>query len=230
MHPGLDRTYWALAELYYWPQLYQDVAEYVRTCDKCQRTKASRTAADAPLQPLQLSARNWDAVSLDFIVALPKTRRGHDAILVVVDRLSKMAHFIATTTSVTTTQTAQLVFQHVVKHHGLPRTIVSDRDPRFTSSVWRSLWKLMDTQLYMSTASHDRTDGQTERINQVLEDMLRAECNHNQDDWDQLLPCAEFAYNSRKNASTTYSPFYTNYGFHPTTLAAAQCHRRPRCK
>jgi hypothetical protein len=150
---------------------------------------------------------------MDFIVQLPVTKSGHDAIFVVVDKLSKRAYFIPTHTNATAPQTAQLYFKNVVKNgHGIPEVIVSDRDSKFTSLFWQSLWKLLDTKLAMSTAYHPETDGQTERMNRTLEQMLRAYTSVKQDDWDELLPYAEIAYNSAKQSSTGYSPFYLNYG------------------
>jgi transposase InsO family protein len=134
---------------------------------------------------------------------------------VVVDRLTKLAHFIPTKTDITAKQTAELIFNNIVSHHGYPESIVSDRDPKFTSLFWQDLAKLTGTQLKMSTARHAQTDGQTERINQTLEVMLRSAINHKQDNWEYLLPSCEFTHNSNINRSTGFSPFMLNYGYEP---------------
>ena len=152
---------------------------------------------------------------MGLITALPKTKRGHDAILVVVDKLSKMAHFVATHTSVTAPELARLFYSEVVRHHGIPLSIISDRDARFTSNFWRSLWQQTGTKLAMSTSYHPETDGQTERMNRTLEDMLRSYTNYEQNDWDDKLVPAEIAYNNSVQASTGYSPYFLNYGQHP---------------
>jgi hypothetical protein len=149
---------------------------------------------------------------MDFIVQLPKTKNGNDAIYVNVDKKSKMGHFVPMKTTATAPEVALLFFREVVKHHGVPKIIVSDRDSKFTSSFWNSLWELLDTKLAMSTAFHPQTDGQTEIMNRSLEQMLRAYTNECQDNWDTLLPYAEIAYNNSRNSSTGYSPFYVNYG------------------
>lgn len=219
LHPGEGETYRALSELFFWPGIYQDCLEYVRGCDQCQRTKSINKTSERPLQPLPIPKRNWADVSMDFITHLPKTKDGYNAILVVVDRLSKMAHFTATRDDANARETAQLYFDQVYRLHGLPTSIVSDRDAKFTSSFWKELWKLTGTKLNMSTAGHAQTDGQTERVNQVLKSMLRATCNHHQTDWKSLLTQAEFTYNDRANSSTKHSPFYANCGFNPRTAA-----------
>src|SRR5437667_2019071 len=151
---------------------------------------------------------------MDFIVELPPSD-GFNAILVCVDRLTKMAHFCPTTTNVTAEDTARLYLQYVFKHHGLPNDIVSDRGTQFTSRFTSRLLHLCKVHSNKSTAFHPQSDGQTERVNQVLEQYLRIFCDYQQDNWYQLLPLAEFVYNNAQNASTGVSPFYANYGYHP---------------
>ena len=167
------------------------------------------------LQPLPIPERPWSSVSLDFITDLPRTNAGFDAILVVVDRLTKMAHFIPTVTTVDAPGTAELMLREVVRLHGLPQTLVSDRDPRFVSLFWETLFKLMGTKLALSTPYHPQTDGQTERMNRTLEEMLRAYVNGAGDDWDRKLGMAEFHYNNSLHSSTRETPFLLNYGQHP---------------
>ena len=151
---------------------------------------------------------------MDYITELPASN-GCDAIYVCVDRLTKMAHFTSTTSNITAEQMAQLYLQNVFKLHGLPKEVVSDRGPQFTSKFTRRLLELCDIKSNKSTAYHPQSDGQTERINQVLEQYLRIFCDYQQDDWYQLLPLAEFAYNNAQHSSTGVSPFYANNGHHP---------------
>ena len=156
---------------------------------------------------------------MDFITGLPKSKDGHDAIL-VVDRLSKWAYFIPTVTTADAKDTARLFHDHVFARHGMPKRLVSDRDSRFTSHFWRALFDAMGTTLGMSTAYHPQTDGQTERVNRVLEEALRAYVGALQTDWDRHLPSLQFAYNTAKHSSTGESPFYLNYGRHPIIPAS----------
>jgi hypothetical protein len=214
-HVGVTKTTELLTRLYYWPGMHADVKQYVRSCLPCQANKPSPQLPMGLLQPLPVPERRWDSVSMDFIVQLPRTTAGHDAILVCVDRTSKLVHFTPTITDVDAVQIAKLFFESVVRHHGVPTSIVSDRDSRFTSIFWRALWRQLGTKLAMSTAYHPQTDGQTERANRTLEDMLRAYVSYRQTDWDQHLVAAEIAYNNSVQASTGYSPFFLNSGQHP---------------
>jgi hypothetical protein len=212
-HLGIEKTYARMVKLFYWPTMYSDTRKYVRTCLTCQRIKHEHGKQRGLLQPLPIPERRWQMVTMDFITQLPVTKNGYDAIFVVVDKLSKRAYYIPTTTNVTAPEVAKLYFKYVVKNgHGIPESIVSDRDARFTSLFWKSLWDLLDTKLRMSTAHHPQTDGQTENMNKTLEQILRAFCGAKQDDWDELLPYAEIAYNSAKNLSTGFSPFYLDHG------------------
>ncbi|KAJ9532927.1 hypothetical protein QJQ45_018045, partial [Haematococcus lacustris] len=171
---------------------------------------------DARFECVQLH----DQVSMDFIGPLPATPRGHTMIFTIVDKLSKMIHLIPTTTTATAHDTARLFFDHIFKHHGLPEAIISDRDPKFTSDFWTSLFHLTGTRLLLSSAYHPQTDGQTERANRTVEDMLRPYVNDHKTDWDQHLAAVEFAYNSSEHVGTGFTPFYLNYGQHPTTPSA----------
>ena len=152
---------------------------------------------------------------MDFIVGLPTSSRGHDFIWVIVDRLTKMCRFISTKTTVTAPELARLFVESVYRLYGLPAHIISDRDRKFDSHFWRAVFKMLDTMLNLSTADHPQTDGQTERVNQVLEDMLRAYVSKRQSNWEDYLPILEFAYNSAKHATTRFSPFMLMYGFQP---------------
>jgi hypothetical protein len=152
---------------------------------------------------------------MDLITKLPETTKGNDAIIVFVDKFSKMVHYAATTTTCTAVDVARIFFDTVVKVHGVPKHIISDRDPRFTSRFWKQLWNLLGTELKMSTSHHPQTDGQTERSNRTLEDILRHYVSKQQNDWDDHLTAAEIAVNSSAHASTGFTPFYLNYGDHP---------------
>ncbi|KAJ9534829.1 hypothetical protein QJQ45_017277 [Haematococcus lacustris] len=219
-HLGRAKTLERLQRHFYWPQMHKTVQEYVRTCDKCQRNKATNQLPPGLLQPLPIPSSNWQQVSMDFIGPLPATPRGHTMIFTIVDKLSKMIHLIPTTTTATAHDTARLFFDHIFKHHGLPEAIISDRDPKFTSDFWTSLFHLTGTRLLLSSAYHPQTDGQTERANRTVEDMLRPYVNDHKTDWDQHLAAVEFAYNSSEHVGTGFTPFYLNYGQHPTTPSA----------
>jgi Chromo (CHRromatin Organisation MOdifier) domain/Integrase core domain len=195
----------------------KDVYKFVTSCESCQRNKGSNQQPAGLLQPLGTPQRRWEQITMDFIVQLPTTRQGFDAIVVFVDRLSKRAVFCPTHTSVTAPEVAKIFFNNIFRHHGLPKIIVSDRDAKFTSHFWRSLFEQLGTKLAMSTAFHPQTDGQTERMNRTLEEMLRAYTTYKQDQWDEYLPAAEFAYNNSKSPSTGHTPFELDCGQHPIT-------------
>ncbi|KAL4034989.1 hypothetical protein IC575_003663 [Cucumis melo] len=172
MHPGSTKMYQDLKRVYWWRNMKREVAEFVSRCLVCQQVKAPRPAG--LLQPLSIPEWKWENVSMDFITGLPRTLRGFTVIWVVVDRLTKSAHFVLGKSTYTASKWAQLYMSEIVRLHGVPVSIVSDRDARFTSKFWKGLQTAMGTRLDFSTAFHPQTDGQTERLNQVLEDMLRA--------------------------------------------------------
>ena len=218
-HLGREKTMDRLRCHFYWPRMGTIVHEYVRSCDTCQRNKASNQRPIGLLMPLATPPHPWAHVSMDLIVELPPAH-GFDAIVVFVDKLSKMAHFAPTTSNVDAPGVARIFFDTVFRHHGLPQVLISDRDPRFTSDFWTSLFQLTGVRLAMSSAYHPQTDGQTERMNRTLEDLLRPYVSDHLDDWDAHLTAAEFAYNSATQASTGFSPFFLNYGHHPPTPSA----------
>ena len=151
---------------------------------------------------------------MDFIETLPKSNN-YDSILVIIDRASKQAIFIPTYTTITSKQLAQLFIIHVFSKHGVPSHVTSDRGSEFVSQFFRSLGKALDMTLHYTSGYHPEADGQTERANQTLEQYLRIYCSYQQDNWSELLPIAEFAYNNAPNASTGISPFFANKGYHP---------------
>ncbi|KAI0992280.1 hypothetical protein K3495_g15906, partial [Podosphaera aphanis] len=190
------------------------IAKYVRNCHTCQRSKPNNHGKFGVLRPLPIAQQPWQEVSMDFVTGLPVSK-GCDAILVVVDRLSKMRHLIACKITTTSEDLAELYLQHVWKLHGLPTHITSDRGTQFTAHFWKNLCKHLNIEARMSTAFHPETDGQTERFNAVMEQYLRSYVSYQQDDWVKWLPMAEFAANNHISTSTQVTPFLANYGFHP---------------
>jgi hypothetical protein len=165
--------------------------------------------------PLPIPSRPWESVSMDFVGGLPKSRKGHDYLYVVVDRFSKMCILIPCNKQVTAEQTTKLFFQNVWVHFGLPTSIVSDRDSRFVGKFWSNLWELMDTRLKKSTTFHPQTDGQTEVVNRTVIQLLRGYCSKHPKLWDEHLCYVQHAYNRAKHSSTQRSPFETCFGFIP---------------
>ena len=219
-HFGIRRTLDAVSRLYYWPRMSRDVRSYVLSCRVCQRTKVLGTRPAGELAPLPVPSRRWEDVSMDLITHLPTSpESGNTSVVVFVDRLTKMTHFVPCHHTITAVQLAELFIQHVFRLHGLPKRVVSDRDSKFTSDFWRHVFKCLGTKLHMSSGYHPQTDGQTERMNRTLEEMLRAFCGAPamQDRWEDYLPLVEFQYNNGMQASTGFSPFFLNTGQHPHT-------------
>lgn len=213
-HFGVKKTMELVARTYWWPHQRQFIRDYVRSCDTCCRAKPSRHRPYGLLRPLDIPEGPWQSVTMDFITALPMSK-GNDSVLVVVDRYSKMAHFVPCRKSINAEETARLLLDQVVKLHGVPKEIITDRGPQFISSFWKTLFELLGSKVKLSSAFHPETDGQTERTNQILEQYLRCTINYQQDNWTELLPLAEFAYNNSVQSATNKTPFYLNCGFHP---------------
>lgn len=211
-HLGKDKTIDQVKRRFYWLRMDEEIQKYVVSCDLCQRNKPSQRPKIGLMQPLPIPNRPWQQVSMDLITQLPRSKLGNDAIVVFVDKLTKMVHYVPTTTNVTAPKLAKIVLREVCRLHGIPESILSDRDPRFTAHFWRALWDQLGTKLVMSTAYHPQTDGQTERANRTLEEMLRSYVNITQSDWDEHLSVLEMAYNNSKQISTGFSPFYLNTG------------------
>ena len=180
-------------------------------CTICQQAKTLNTSPAGLLQPLPIPAQVWEDISMDFITGLPNSG-GYTAILVVVDRLSKYAHFMPMKSDYTAKQVAELFFNTVVKLHGMPKSIVSDRDKVFTSIFWQHLFKLQGTTLAMSSSYHPQTDGQTEAVNKCLEMFLRCYTFENPKAWAKALSWAELWYNSSYHTSAGMTPFQAVYG------------------
>ncbi|KAL0561316.1 hypothetical protein IC582_001739 [Cucumis melo] len=220
MHPGSTKMYQDLKRVYWWRNMKREVAEFVSRCLVCQQVNAPRQKPAGLLQPLSIPEWKWENVSMDFITGLPRTLRGFTVIWVVVDRLTKSAHFVPGKSTYTASKWAQLYMSEIVRLHGVPVSIVSNRDARFTSKFWKGLQTAMGTRLDFSTAFHPQTDGQTERLNQVLEDMLRACALEFPGSWDSHLHLMEFAYNNSYQATIGMAPFEALYG---------KCCRSPVC-
>jgi hypothetical protein len=196
VHPGGTKMYQDLKRRFWWNGMKRDVVEFMERCSTCQQVKAEHQRPIGPLQPLKIPIWKWEAIAMDFLVGLPRTQAGYDAIWVIVDRLTKAAHFIPIKVKYSLEKLTELYLQKIVRLHGVPESIVSDRDPRFTSRFWRSLQQAMGTKLRFSTAYHAQTDGQSKRTIQTLEDRLRACVLDFSGSWTHYLPLIEFAYNN----------------------------------
>jgi hypothetical protein len=172
MHPGSNKMYHDLKALYWWTRMKREIAKYISKCDTWQRIKASHLKVAGTLQPLPIPSWKWEDICMDFIVGLPNTSRHHDSIWVIVDRLTKTAHFLPVHTTHKTEKYAEIYIDQIVRLHGIPRTIVSDRGAPFVARLWEQLQESLGTTVIRSSAYHPQTDGQTERVNQILEDML----------------------------------------------------------
>lgn len=216
-HSGFYRTYRRLAANVYWVGMKNTIQEYVRNCDVCQRQKYLASSPGGFLQPLPIPDRIWEDISMDFITGLPKSK-GYEAILVVVDRLSKYCHFITLKHPYTAKTIAEVFVKEIVRLHGIPLSIVSDRDPIFMSNFWKEMFKLQGTQLRMSSAYHPESDGQTEVVNRCLETYLRCFIADQPKTWIHWIPWVEYWFNTTYHASTGRTPFETVYGRTPPTM------------
>ena len=212
MHPGSTKMYKTLKEHYWWNGMKKEIASFVSRCLTCQQVKAEHQKPAGKLQLLPIPVWKWEKITMDFVTGLPRTQRQHDAIWVIVDRLTKSAHFLPINVEDSLEKLAKLYVDEIVRLHGVPVSIVSDRDPRFTSRFWPSLQTALGTRLHFSTAFHPQTDGQSERTIQTLEDMLRACVMEFKGSWDTHLTLMEFAYNNSYQASIDMAPFEALYG------------------
>ena len=176
-HPGRAATYELISRNYWWPDMRKTIARYIRNCDTCRRIKPARHAPYGLLKPLEIPIRRWSSVSMDLITRLPESN-GFNALFVVVDQLSKMVHYIPTRNDVNSRGIARLFFDVIFRLHGLPDSIVLDRGTQFTSDFSRALYELLDIKQNLSTSFHPQTDGQTERVNAIVEQYLRGYCNY----------------------------------------------------
>lgn len=213
-HFAYSKTLARLAE-YHWKHKAKDVKQYCAGCMVCQQQKDFHGQSLNDPAALPVPTRRWGLVATDFIVKLPTTPRGFDAIATWVDRLSRRVRFIACKETDQAPDVALSFFMHIFPHHGLPDGIISDRDPRFTSQFWESLMQLCGVNFRMASAKHPQTDGASEVMNRMIENYIRCFCSYEQNDWDLLLPCAEFAYNSAVSEDLGLSPFEVDLGWKP---------------
>lgn len=220
-HHAYLKTLNAICAHFWWPRISKSVRSYCSSCATCQRIKPSTQSPPGLLQPHSIPSRPWSHISTDLVTDLPASvsHDGHtyDAIVTFVCMLTKQAIFVRANKTITSQQLAHLFIDHVLSKKGLPHVIVSDRDPRITSAFWQTLFKALGSKLNVSTAHHPETDGQSEITHRSIEQILRAYVNPLHDDWSSWLPIAEFSYNNAVNSSTRQTPFFANYGFHPTT-------------
>ncbi|GJW55539.1 putative reverse transcriptase domain-containing protein [Tanacetum coccineum] len=212
IHPGSEKMYQDVKKLYWWPNMKADIATYVSKCLTCAKVKAEHQRQSGLLVQPEMPQWKWDNITMDFVTKLPKSSQGYDTIWVIVDRLTKSAIFIPMRETDPLEKLARMYLKEVVTRHGIPVSIICDRDPRFASNFWRSLQKALGTSLDMSTAYHPQTDGQSERTIQTLEDMLRACVIDFGNGWVKHLPLVEFSYNNSYHASIKAAPFEALYG------------------
>ena len=226
-HQGVTRTLKRIQMNFWTPNLERWVKEYVGSCDACTVSKPDNRQPAGLLQPLPIPSQPWEIVSMDFIVKLPTTPRGHDTVFTVVDMLTKQVHFIPTREAISAKVAASLYFDNIVRHHGLPKAMVSDRDRKFLSHFWENLFKACGTELRPSTAYYPQTDGQTERMHRLLEEALRSYVSHDQVSWDTYLVPLEISFNSAESSSTRMTPWYFNHGYHPYLPSDIGCITTP---
>ncbi|GAU49453.1 hypothetical protein TSUD_407400 [Trifolium subterraneum] len=212
IHPGSTKMYHDLKKNYWWPNMKNEIAEFVSRCIVCQQVKIEHQKPAGPLQSLEIPKWKWEHITMDFVTGLPRNQKGEDSIWVIVDRLTKSTHFIGVKSTYKASHYAEIFLEEIVKLHGVPLSIVSDRDPTFTSHFWRAFQKAMGTRLRMSTSNHPQTDGQSERTIQTLEDMLRACVLEDGGNWSKHLHLVEFAYNNSYHASIGMAPYEALYG------------------
>jgi hypothetical protein len=213
-HFRVKKTEDVLFAHFFWPKMRRDVECYVSRCTTCNKAK-SRLNPHGLYISLSVPSVHWEDISTDFVLGLPKTKRGRDSIFVVVDRLSKMAHFIPCHKSDNASHVADLFFAEIVYLHGIPTTIILDRDAKFLSHFWRTLWLKLGTKLLFFTTCHPQTDGPTKVVNRTLSTMLQTILKSNVKLWEECLPHIEFAYNKSVHSTMKLSPFLLVYGFNP---------------
>jgi hypothetical protein len=172
IHPGSTKMYQDLRQNFWWTRMKWEIAKYMSECDTCQRVKASHLKVSGTLQPLPIPSWKWEDISMDFIVGLPQTSQKRNSIWVIIDRLTKTAHFLPVQTIYTVNKYAEIYLEKIIRLHGVPKIIIFDRGAQFVACFREQLQSSLGTKLIQSSAYHPQTDGQTERVNQILEDML----------------------------------------------------------
>lgn len=213
-HAGPEKLWDWISQRCYWPRMKADVLAFCASCDVCQKTKPANFSRYGKLLPHAIPSRPYESISMDLIVNLPWSNE-FNAILVIVDRLTKHAQFIPTTTGLNAQGFAVLFVKHVACRFGLPWNIVSDRDPRWTSEFWKEVARLLRTEMLLSSSHHPQHDGQTEIVNRQVETMLRAYVADDKTSWSDWLHLLEHSYNSKSHSSTGTTPYSLLYGFEP---------------
>lgn len=211
-HPRYQKMITTLRKEYYWLGRKKDVARYLARCLECQQIKTEHQHPAGLLQPLPILEWKWETIFMDLIIGFPKSMKNKDSIMVVVDKLCKSAHFISVQSIYKAVQIAHIFMKNMFRLHGLPKTIISDRDVKFTSVFWKTLFEDLGTQLNFSTAYHPQTDGKIEQVKQVFEDMLRAYVMQQPTKREDYLHLVELAYNNGYHTSLQMSPFELLYG------------------
>ncbi|GLB37195.1 putative DNA RNA polymerase [Lyophyllum shimeji] len=216
-HFGAERTAEYVRRWYWWPTLAKDVRLFCKTCETCQRSKDSNQKPAGKLHSLPVPVKPWDSIGMDFIGPFPESK-GFNYLWVVICQMTSMVHLIPVHTNMTASQLSWIYLREIVRLHGLPSSIVSDRDSKFTSRWWRTLHKLLGAKLLMSTSFHPQTDGQTERANRSIGQIFRSVVRHDQKDWVERVPMTEFAINVSVSGTTKFAPFELNGGYMPSML------------
>ncbi len=221
-HFGQNWTLELVRQSYTWPQMREYVRHYVKSCTVCGCNKTPRHCPYGLLKPLPVLQCPWDSISMDFIEQLPDSN-GFTAILVVIDHASKQAIFIPTHDTINSEELTRLFVIHVFSKHGVPNHITSDCSSKFVSQFTHALAKALDMEFHFTSRFHLEANGQMEHANQTLEQYIHIYCSYQQDNWDLLLPIAEFAYNNVLNTFTRISPFFANKGYHPNITVYPEC-------
>ncbi|KAF5011367.1 hypothetical protein FDECE_2512 [Fusarium decemcellulare] len=227
-HQGVTKTTKRLQHMgYQTSNLKKKVERIIKQCDLCAKTRSQRHKPYGTLQALPVAQRPWDSITMDFITKLPLSEEPssgifYDSIMVIVDRLTKFSYYIPYKESTDAEELSYVFYRYIVSTHGLPTEIISDRGPTFAAKFWQSLMNLLGLNHKLTTAFRPSVDGQTERMNQVLEQYLRCYVNYEQNNWVEKLPAAQLAYNTTYNESTRLTPAYANFGFTP------EAYRTPR--
>jgi hypothetical protein len=216
-HLAKDKTTKRIKRYFHWEGIDADVVDFIKSCDACTSSKYRTHKASKIHVPYPIPDYPWQVFYMDFKTGLPRTKRGHDSFVVFVDKLTKRMHAVPCKKTITSEQTAHIVFWEIIRHHGIPETVISDRGPQFTAAYWKTLWTTIFTKLNMSTARHPNTDSQAERGVRTIVEMLRSFCHENVTDWDDLIGANEFAYNDSVHPLTGYTPFQLDIGRTPHT-------------
>jgi hypothetical protein len=212
IHSGTNKMYQDLKKNFWWTRMKREIVKYVSECDTYWRIKDDHLRPIGNLQPLSILEWKWENICMDFIVCLPYTSHGYNLIWVIVDHLTKSAHFIPVVMTYKVGQYAELYISHIVRYHDIPKIIISDRWSIFVAHFWEQLYKCLGTHLIRSSSYHPQTDGQTKQVNQIIEDMLSACVLTDGPKWDKHLPLAEFSYNNSYQESVKMSSFEALYG------------------